>query len=172
MWAGRPKIRCSILGTDKFPDRIHVFWDFMMRRWMFPDASKEISSTWNTWPLKMKALVGSKRLHSPKETSHPRKYEFSKTPLLEPQTYHYPDRLWGPPRLLVQWAPGMRRDNLSFAARGWETETYLCCLCTLWIWRNNTHALINIVIRLQSRTNSFRIWHMGICISKLQNIFC
>jgi hypothetical protein len=44
----RPKIRYSILGTDKFPDRIHVFWDVMMCHWVFPEVSMELSSTWNT----------------------------------------------------------------------------------------------------------------------------
>jgi hypothetical protein len=115
--------------------------------------------------------VASKRRHSPKETSHPKRHEFSKTSLLEPQTYHCPDRLWGPPSMLIQWVPGMHRGSFSFAARRWETETYLCCVFTLWIRRNNRHALINIVIRLQSRKSSFRIWHMGICISILHN-FC
>jgi hypothetical protein len=92
--------------------------------------------------------------------------------MLEPQTYHCPDRLWGPPSLLIQWSPGTHRGNFSFAAHGWETETSLCCVFTLWIGRNNTHVLINIVIRLQSRTSSFRIWHTGICISILHNLCC
>jgi len=50
-------------------------------------------------------------------------------------------------------------------------ETYLCCVRRLWIGRNNTHDLINIVIRLQSRTSSFRIWHKEICVSIPHNFW-
>jgi hypothetical protein len=111
----------------------------MMCHWVFPEVSMELSSTWNTWPLKMKALCRFETSALAQRNVTSQKTRIPETPLLEPQTRHRPDRLWRPLSRLIQWTPCMHRSNFSFADRVWETETYLCCVYEL---EEKTHMIL------------------------------